>query len=76
MPGARARGILSAMEIVSEIETCIRCGEAPAVDQLGYCGHCHWATRAEIEEGFYQLRDYLVKWARFSAWCREHGAAA
>jgi hypothetical protein len=50
-------------------DECIRCGEAPAVDELGYCGHCHWAVRAEIEEGFYQLREYLRSWARFSDWC-------
>ena len=43
-------------------EECIRCNEAPAVDDQGYCGHCHWAVRAEVEEGFYQLREYLRRW--------------
>jgi hypothetical protein len=57
-------------------EECIRCCEAPAVDDLGYCGHCHWAVRAEIEEGFYQLREYLRSWARFSDWCQARGHAA
>jgi hypothetical protein len=57
-------------------EECIRCGEAPAVDELGYCGHCHWAVRAEIEEGFYQLREYLRAWSRFADWCDARGAAA
>jgi hypothetical protein len=52
--------------------TCIRCEESPAVDEDGYCGHCHWVVRTEIEEGFYQLREYLLKWARFEAWCSEH----
>jgi len=56
-------------------DDCIRCNEAPAVDELGYCGHCHWAVRAETEEGFYQIREYLVKWARFEDWCREHAMA-
>jgi hypothetical protein len=52
---------------------CIRCGEAPPVDELGYCGHCHWAARAEIEEGFSELRDYLRPWALFMDWCAERG---
>src|SRR5581483_3557946 len=56
-------------------EECIRCSEAPAVDDLGYCGHCHWAVRAEIEEGFYQLREYLRAWARFSDWCHARVSA-
>ena len=50
-------------------EECIRCNEAPAVDEQGYCGHCHWAVRAEVEEGFYALREYLRAWARFDEWC-------
>ena len=54
-------------------EDCIRCCEAPAVDELGYCGHCHWAVRAEIEQGFYHLREYLSSWARFTDWCDAHG---
>lgn len=51
---------------------CIRCGEAPAADGDGYCGHCHWAVRAEIEEGFHKLREYLKGWARFADWERAH----
>jgi hypothetical protein len=47
-------------------ESCIRCDEAPAVDEQGYCGHCHWAVRAEFEEGFRELRGYLEAWQRFS----------
>jgi hypothetical protein len=57
-------------------EDCIRCSEAPAVDDLGYCGHCHWAVRAEIEEGFFQLREYLRSWARYSDWCDARGVVA
>jgi hypothetical protein len=57
-------------------DDCIRCSIAPAVDDLGYCGRCHWAVRAELEEGFYRLRDYLSAWARFTEWCSEHGLAS
>ena len=46
------------------------------MDELGYCGHCHWAVRAEVEEGFYQLREYLCAWARFSDWCAGRAEAA
>ncbi|HWX09198.1 MAG TPA: hypothetical protein VNY33_04400 [Gaiellaceae bacterium] len=46
------------------------------MDELGYCGHCHWAVRAEIEEGFCQIREYLRSWAQFSDWCESHPAAA
>ena len=56
-------------------EDCIRCAEAPAVDDQGYCGNCHWAVRAEIEEGLHQLRVYLGSWARFTDWCDAHGLA-
>jgi hypothetical protein len=56
-------------------EDCIRCAEAPAVDELGYCGKCHWAVRAEIEDGFDQIRDYLRPWAEFGDWCETHPAA-
>jgi hypothetical protein len=56
-------------------EDCIRCSEAPAVDDQGYCGHCHWAVRAEIEEGLHQLREYLGSWALFTEWCDAHGLA-
>jgi len=47
---------------------CIRCGEAPSVDRLGYCGHCHWASLAEVEEGVARLADYLARWADFRDW--------
>jgi hypothetical protein len=56
-------------------EVCIRCGEAPGVDDRGYCGHCHWAVQVEIHEGFRQLRDYLEGWARFADWCATREAA-
>ncbi len=52
-----------------EPEGCIRCNNAPAVDENGYCGHCHWAVHAELEDGFYQLLEYLRIWARFEDWC-------
>ena len=57
-------------------EECIRCGEAPAVDELGYCGHCHWAIRAEVEEGMADLRTYLSAWRRYADWCDERGLEA
>jgi hypothetical protein len=52
---------------------CIRCGEAPRVDELGYCGHCHWAVRAEVEAGFRVLGEYLRAWALFMDWCAQRG---
>lgn len=52
---------------------CIRCGEAPAVDEDGYCGHCHWTVRAEVAQGFADLAVYLAAWARFAAWCADRG---
>jgi hypothetical protein len=55
------------------VEDCIRCGEMPAIDTLGYCGACHWAVRAEVEEGFYAFREYLRPWRRFSDWCALRG---
>jgi hypothetical protein len=57
-------------------ESCIRCDEAPAVDEQGYCGHCHWAVRAEFEEGFRELRGYLEAWQRFTEWCIAHNQVA
>jgi hypothetical protein len=27
-------------------------------------------VRAEVEEGFYALREYLRAWARFDEWCQ------
>lgn len=55
---------------------CIRCHDAPAVDEDGYCGHCHWAVRVELEEGFMQLREYLRPWLAYATWCESHGVAA
>jgi hypothetical protein len=60
----------------TETDTCIRCGEAPAVDLSGYCGHCHWAIRAEVEEGMADLRTYLSAWRRYADWCDERGLEA
>jgi hypothetical protein len=53
---------------------CIRCAETLAVDGgLGYCGHCFWAIKDEIDDGLAELGRYLEGWARFSDWCVEHG---
>jgi hypothetical protein len=51
---------------------CIRCDEALAVDNLGYCAHCHWAVKAEVVDGLYALMEYLEPHLRFSDWCLEH----
>lgn len=56
-------------------DVCICCAEAAGVDELGYCAHCHWAVRLEVEEGLFQLRDYLGGWARFAEWCQSRGLA-
>ena len=47
---------------------CLLCDESPAVDDAGFCGHRHWALRAEIEEGWFRMRNYLRKWANFRDW--------
>jgi hypothetical protein len=60
----------------TDTDTCIRCGEAPAVDLSGYCGHCHWAIRAEVEEGMADLRTYLTAWRRYADWCDKRGLEA
>jgi hypothetical protein len=46
-------------------DDCIRCGEMPGVDEDGYCGHCHWDVRTEIEHGMHELRHYLARWSDF-----------
>ena len=51
-----------------EPEDCIRCGDAPPADDSGYCGHCYWAVKAEVEDGFYALRGYLERWRKFRDW--------
>jgi hypothetical protein len=57
-------------------EICIRCGEAFGLDENGYCGHCHWAVRTEIEEGLYQLSERLRKEVSFQEWLARHSEAA
>jgi hypothetical protein len=49
---------------------CIRCDESFAVDELGYCGHCHWVVKAEVVNGLSRFAEYLAKWAQFDEWCR------
>lgn len=56
-------------------DACIYCGDEPAADEHGYCRHCHWAVREEVEEGFYRIREYLSLWARFDEWCAGRRAA-
>lgn len=38
---------------------CIRCGASPAIDEHGYCGHCHWQVGDELEQGLERLYAYL-----------------
>jgi hypothetical protein len=52
---------------------CVRCDDEAAVDELGYCGPCHWISFLEVELGLDQLADYLVKWAQFADWCDAQG---
>jgi hypothetical protein len=61
---------------MDNVRACIRCQSTPAVDPLGYCGHCHSAVKAEVEIGLHRLREYLAKWARFDDWCSKREAAA
>jgi hypothetical protein len=61
--------------MIDDPEPCVRCQDSPGVDDLGYCGHCHWSVRAEVEEGFYELRTYLRRWAEFRDWEAEDRAA-
>ena len=60
----------------SDRAMCIRCDEAPVVDDDGYCGHCHWAVRVEVETGLYQFSERLLKEARFQEWLAQHPDAA
>jgi hypothetical protein len=55
------------------IAACIRCEERPAIDELGYCGRCHWISLLEASQGFEDLAVYLAKWAAFAVWCERHG---
>ena len=67
------RGARSADREGIDSDDCIRCNDGPRVDANGYCGHCHWIVRAEIESGYADLREYLRRWARFLDWCVRHG---
>jgi hypothetical protein len=64
------------VEQVTCYSDCIRCHEVPAIDEDGYCGYCPWGSRAEAEEGFKDIRDYLRKWRAFTNWCAENGREA
>lgn len=56
-------------------DECVRCGDPAVTDDVGYCGFCYWAVRAEVEEGFVALNTYLQRWAEFHAWERSRGAS-
>lgn len=51
---------------------CVRCGEAYAVDEHGLCGHCHWATAQEIQQGFKDLDAFLAHYAPWSEYQVAH----
>jgi hypothetical protein len=53
---------------------CLLCEDALAVADSGYCKHCQWILRAEIEEGWRRLRRYLRSWASFRDWELAHAA--
>jgi hypothetical protein len=55
------------------VASCIRCDDAPQVDAEGFCGHCHWAVRFEVENGLVAIGEYLRRWARYADWCVDHG---
>jgi hypothetical protein len=59
----------------SQTAECSGCREVPRVDEFGYCGHCHWAARAEVEAGFRELEEYLSAWALLLRLVRGAGAA-
>lgn len=62
--------------MADERDPCVRCGERPPVDPLGYCEQCHWTTAAEVADGFRELSAYLRGWARFRVWERDHPEVA
>jgi hypothetical protein len=49
-------------------DDCIRCGDAPATYEDGYCRNCHWVVLTEIEYGMRKLRTYLARWSDFRDW--------
>jgi hypothetical protein len=53
---------------------CVGCDDgAPAVDDLGYCGHCHWSKKTELSEGLHFLQELLENHSRFYEWCSNNG---
>lgn len=54
---------------------CIRCHDAPATCDFGFCFDCVWDVRVEFEGGFHRLREYLRAWNRFATWCEQRGEA-
>ena len=40
---------------------CQCCGDCPAIDEYGCCGHCHWEIQVEIERGLDELCAYLAQ---------------
>jgi hypothetical protein len=47
---------------------CVRCHEATATQELGYCASCAVQTHVEFTVGFRQLTEYLGLWAALDEW--------
>ena len=54
---------------------CILCQEKEAMVPRGFCATCLRTAHTEIEIGFFQLVEYLRKWAEFTEWCETRGLA-
>jgi hypothetical protein len=53
--------------------TCIRCREAEAPRQLGFCAGCAAAAEQEASGGYDRLAEYLGAWAAFDEWLQRRG---
>jgi hypothetical protein len=52
---------------------CVRCEKNDSLTPGGYCATCLAAVRTEVEFGWFQLREYLARWAEFAEWCAARG---
>jgi hypothetical protein len=53
---------------------CLWCRESEAISARGYCVHCSFVVRAEVENGLRRLGEYLAAWMAFERWCAEHNS--
>lgn len=54
-------------------QVCLNCHEAPAVDDQGLCGHCHWLIAAQIQTGLRQFEKFLERYAGWSEYQAQNG---